>query len=273
MRPALSTLGGVLTLLGAASCSEESNAQGVAVLQTPIIANDFVCEHPPYKIQLVSSSPLVIYIKNFLTEKERAHLRTISNDKFRHSIVADGTRSSQRTSQSTYVPRDPVVHCIESRSLAFQGHDVPRSHLEPLQLVKYAPGEHYHFHTDWFKDPVYNFAVNGGNRASSFFAYVYVRNDTTGGGTNFPLIAPPKDERWCDVIDCDEPYDRGLTFRPIEGNAIYWENLNPEDSTGNQKTLHAGLPVTTGEKIGMNIWTRQAPLSDEARGPDEYPDI
>ncbi|KAK3944444.1 hypothetical protein QBC46DRAFT_251808 [Diplogelasinospora grovesii] len=263
-------------LLGLATSSTQETAQ------IPISSEGVVCEHPPYRIQLVSSSPLIIYIHNFLTENERTHLRSTRQvkDKFRNSVVAaDSTSgaavSKQRSSQSTYVStHDPIVHCIEERALVFQGYDIPRSHLEPLQLVKYAQaGDHYHFHTDWFTDPVYSYAFNGGNRVSSFFAYVYVSNDTTGGGTNFPLVETPRDERWCGtVVDCDKPWENGVTFRPIEGNAVFWKNLH-DDGTGNQKTLHAGLPVTSGEKIGMNIWTRQAPLNEEAKAPDEYPDL
>jgi prolyl 4-hydroxylase len=165
-----------------------------------------------------------------------------------------------------------VVRCIEERALAFQGFDVPRTHLEPLQLVKYGVGEHYHFHTDWFTDPRYSFSFNGGNRQTSFFVYVHVSNDTSGGGTNFPWVAAPTNERWCKFVECDEQYVNGVTFRPLEGNAVYWENLAP-DGVGDRRTEHAGLPVTTGEKIGMNIWTRQAALSEEARGPDGYPEV
>lgn len=139
--------------------------------------------------------------------------------------------------------------------------------MEPLQLVKYGVGEQYKFHTDWFTNPDNAIASVGGNRISSFFAYVYVSNDTTGGGTNFPILDAPKDERWCRVLDCDEPYENGVTFRPIEGNAVYWENLFP-NGVGDERMLHAGLPVTTGQKIGMNIWTRQAPLSEDIRGKD-----
>ncbi len=194
-----------------------------------------------------------------------------SEGRFRHSAVADGTRGTRRTSQSAYVAHDDIVQCIEERALAIQGYDVPSSHLEPLQLVKYAPTEEYHFHTDWFTDSTYTVAATGGNRVASLFAYVHVRNDTTGGGTNFPLLNAPMDHRWCDIIDCDEPWDRGITFRPIEGNAIYWENLGLHSRAGNYRTLHAGLPLTGGGKVGLNIWTRQAPLSDEARGQLVYP--
>jgi len=201
-----------------------------------------------------------------------------SKNTFRHSAIAGESGASfaaTRTSQSTYVARDSIVQCIEERALLFQGFDTPRSHLEPLQLVKYGAGEHYDFHTDWFTDPRYSFTVNGGNRQSSFFVYVSVGNSTTGGGTQFPLLEPLRDERWCALVDCDEEYDKGVTFRPVEGNAVFWENMMRVGSAevGDQRTLHAGLPVTSGEKIGMNIWTRQAPLSDEARGLDEYPEL
>lgn len=163
--------------------------------------------------------------------------------------------------------RDDVARCIEQRALALQGHDVPQSHVEPLQLVKYGVGEQYRFHLDWFTDPAHATAGVGGNRVSSFFAYIHVANDTTGGGTRFPALDAPRDERWCAVVDCDEPYENGVTFRPVEGNAVYWENLLA-NGVGDARTLHAGLPVATGQKIGMNIWTRQAPVSEDIRGTD-----
>lgn len=229
------------------------------------------CQHPAYRSHLVSKSPLVIYLDGFLTADEQTHLQTITKDTFSRSAVADqagvqGQRET-RTSQSTSVERDDTLRCIEERALLFQGFDTPRTHLEPLQLVKYGRGEHYHFHTDWFTNAVQHASsATGGNRQSSFFAYVAAEN-VTGGGTNFPMVAPPRDERWCAFVDCDEPWENGVTFRPVVGNAVFWSNLL-DDGSGDQRTLHAGLPVITGEKIGMNIWTRQGPLSEDIRGKD-----
>jgi len=97
---------------------------------------------------------------------------------------------------------------------------------------------------------------------------VYVAaEDITGGGTNFPLLNAPKDERWCKFIDCYEPWEAGVTFRPIPGNAVFWMNLHKEGS-GHRGTLHAGLPPTSGKKLGMNIWTRQGPLDRQFRGEE-----
>lgn len=35
---------------------------------------DVTCQHPAYRVHIMSSEPLVIYIKDFLTEGERRHL-------------------------------------------------------------------------------------------------------------------------------------------------------------------------------------------------------
>ncbi|KAI0512914.1 2OG-Fe(II) oxygenase superfamily protein [Xylaria bambusicola] len=228
------------------------------------------CQHPAYHNYMVSTSPLVIYLENFLTPQEQKHLQIITKDTFSRSGVSDqagvqGQRET-RTSQSTNVERDDIVRCIEERALLFQGFDTPRTHLEPLQLVKYGTGERYHFHTDWFTNAAQASSAVGGNRQSSFFAYVSAEN-ITGGGTNFPMVKAPHHARWCDFIDCDEPWENGVTFRPIVGNAVFWSNLL-DDGTGDQRTLHAGLPVTSGSKIGMNIWTRQGALSEDIRGKD-----
>ena len=88
--------------------------------------------------------------------------------------------------------------------------------------------------------------------------------DISGGGTTFPLLDAPKDERWCQYIDCDLPLDEGVTFLPIPGNAVFWVNL--VGGRGDQRVIHSGSVVTSGEKVGLNIWTREGPLNPKLRG-------
>lgn len=105
---------------------------------------------------------------------------------------------------------------------------------------------------------------------------VYVDANCTGGGTAFPRLTTPGDGQWCRFIECGEGRaggneagmgeggeggkregggpTEGVIFKPIKGNAIYWENIRP-DGTGYTETWHAGLPVKTGTKVGLNIWT------------------
>lgn len=102
-----------------------------------------------------------------------------------------------------------------------------------------------------------------------------VQDGTIGGGTNFPMLdapkALPKVDEWCQFIDCDEPWESGVTFRPIAGNAVFWMNMIDDGKgklVGDERVLHAGLPVTSGGKVGMNIWTREEDLEEEYRGAD-----
>ena len=83
-----------------------------------------------------------------------------------------------------------------------------------------------------------------------------------GGGTEFPLLPSKADSRWCAFVDCpadsQHPADRqkGVVFKPLPGNAVYWENFRADGSgRGFQETWHAGLPVVEGTKVGLNIWS------------------
>ncbi|KAK8077057.1 2OG-Fe(II) oxygenase superfamily protein [Apiospora saccharicola] len=178
----------LLFAIATATCLAQSSGDSDA--QKPLVSTD-ECRHPAYQAHILSKSPLVIYLEGFLTPEERAHLTEVTKDTFTHSAVADGGSEGlrkTRTSQSTNVPRDAAVRCIEERALNFQGFDVPRTHLEPVQLVKYGIGEHYHFHTDWYTDAAAHArtSATGGNRLSSFFAYVAASDDITGGRDQLP---------------------------------------------------------------------------------------
>lgn len=50
---------------------------GANASQKPM-TDEYVCEHPPYTVSLVSKSPLVAYLHNFITPSERAHLQEVT---------------------------------------------------------------------------------------------------------------------------------------------------------------------------------------------------
>ncbi len=52
---------------------------------------------------------------------------------------------------------------------------------------------------------------------------------------------------------------------PILGSGIFWINLK-EDDSGDSRTLHAGMPVGSGSKTGMDIWAKKV-LSPVPEGP------
>jgi prolyl 4-hydroxylase len=102
---------------------------------------------------------------------------------------------------------------------------------------------------------------------------VYLEANCTGGGTHFPRLPRPTGPEWCKFIECGSEYEKyedeglkdGVIFKPIAGNAVYWENMRA-DGSGYAESWHAGMPVTSGTKIGLNIWSwfqyGYVPLSD-----------
>lgn len=60
----------LLALSSTASSAADAQAQ---------LSSAYTCEDPPYKVHMVSQSPLVIYITDFLTPFERSHLQAITS--------------------------------------------------------------------------------------------------------------------------------------------------------------------------------------------------
>lgn len=227
------------------------------------------CPADSYSVHILSKAPLVVYIENFLSPEDRSHLLDISEPVFEPSTVThDGGAATHRDltvrdSEVAFLPRSDGVRCIEARARAFQGwrDDV---WVERLRTQRYQPGGHYSHHYDWSS------SFGGWGRVSSFMAWVADdEGGLKGGGTEFPLLRRPSlDERWCRFVECDEavpgdgspvqetPASHGVVFKPLAGNAVYWENFRP-DGTGRgwEETWHAGLPVTRGTKVGLNIWS------------------
>jgi prolyl 4-hydroxylase len=47
-----------------------------------------------------------------------------------------------------------------------------------------------------------------------------------------------------------------ITSLDRKGSAIFWINLH-RNGTGDERVMHAGLPLKGGRKTAMNIWPRQ----------------
>ncbi|KAH8673937.1 2OG-Fe(II) oxygenase family oxidoreductase [Xylariales sp. PMI_506] len=255
-------------------------------------ANDttLACPLDAYSVHILSKAPLVVYIENFISDDERNHLLEISEPLFAPSTITNNGAgvhydTTIRDSSVAVVPRTDTVRCIEKRALAFQGH---REDLwiELLRTQRYEVGGHYTHHFDWGS------GARGWGRVSSMMAWVQgEQQGLRGGGTEFPLLKRRGlPGAWCRWVECPgeengqaggagastpesegkaaggqgqwqqqqqhEEEELGVTFRPIAGNAVFWENFRP-DGTGRgwPDTWHAGLPVIEGVKVGLNIWS------------------
>ncbi|KAL3424987.1 2OG-Fe(II)oxygenase family Oxidoreductase [Phlyctema vagabunda] len=243
-------------LFGAPQTRQLQNAE--FFLNTSFIATEdaesaaLQCTPHAFSTHILNLEPLVIYIEDFLSEEEREHLVNVSQESFEPSTVTTGAETTinkeVRFSEVALLERDNVVRCIEQRARAFQGwrRDL---HVERLRTQRYGAGGHYRHHYDW------SGASRSQDRVSTFMVYIAASADIEGGGTEFPRLrrSRRRDQRWCRFVDCETEADH-LVFTPVPGNAVFWLNLRP-DGRGYEETWHAGLPVTQGEKIGLNIWS------------------
>lgn len=202
------------------------------------------------------------------------------------TIVDDSDASLQdfsRTSSTVYLPaNNPVVNCVMEKARSFLGfYDFDG--IEALQLTKYAKSQEYRAHFDWpaspWREPTH------GNlrfvRLATFFAYL--DTNCTGGSTHFPSVfvdglphqdtidqtkfevissGPSEIRTVNDNIIADKILNKSLAIRPVAGNAVFWVNMK-EKATGHEKTLHAGMPVNEGTKVGLNIWSRRYLADDD----------
>jgi len=160
--------------------------------------------------------------------------------------------SSGRTSSTAALPLDDlVVNCIRERVAELQGYESPNN-VETPQITSYQKGQEYRYHYDYFSD---SRSVNRTwNRITTIFGILDANCENCT--TEFPNISidwSNEDMRWCRFVDCAA---QSLKVLPVPGSALFWRNLLSNGS-GDPRTLHAGSPLSSGFKVGLNIWTRQ----------------
>jgi prolyl 4-hydroxylase len=155
------------------------------------------------------------------------------------TVDTDGNHQvdDRRTSEGMFFALNelPLIGLIEQRLASLLG--LPVNHGEGLQILHYLPGQEYKPHFDWFDPEHPGFSAitaAGGQRIAS--VVMYLNTPEQGGGTAFPEL--------------------GLTVAARRGTAVYFAY-----ESGDPNSLHAGLPVTRGEKWIATKWLRERPYS------------
>lgn len=175
-------------------------------------------------------------IPEFVSPAECEQLMAMVDRTARPSDTLDhGYEGVWRTSYSGDVDRDDsFVKMIERRIDDLLG--IPHENGETMQGQRYAPGQEFKPHMDWFwtKAPYWKVeAKRGGQRCIT--AMIYLNDVEEGGQTEFPNI--------------------GVSIPPQRGALIVWNNAAPDGSL-NQNTIHAGTPVIRGVKYIITKWYR-----------------
>jgi prolyl 4-hydroxylase len=196
------------------------------------------------RLPVVLADPNVAIVENLLSEQECDKLIQLSRGKLRGSQVVDPQsgrleESGVRRSEGTHFGygENAVVQRIEQRVAALTGLPIPNG--EPLQILHYPVGGEYIPHHDYF-DPAFpgtaSLLSQGGQRVATIVMYL---NEPEGGG-----------DTWFPELE--------MAVRPARGSAVYFEYFNARGEL-DSRLLHAGTPVTRGEKWIATKWLRQNP--------------
>ncbi|KAK0620905.1 hypothetical protein B0T14DRAFT_604406 [Immersiella caudata] len=216
------------------------------------------CSHN-YTINIMSLNPVVFYLDNFIKESEVQHLLEITKNEFDDSRVFLNGQAvvdkSYRSSQSALVDiDDPVSQCLSQRLKALVGN-VQHEDTERLHLVKYGVGGYFNLHNDWLTRPLEATGKDGSprpyNRAGSVFAYL--DDSCTGGETYFPEVQGVPDNAEGTKFSRSST-GKGLLVKPRRGSAVFWISAHM-NGTGDERMVHASLPVTSGTKVGLNMFS------------------
>jgi prolyl 4-hydroxylase len=186
-----------------------------------------------------SSSPHVEIFRKLFTPAECQYLIRAAEPLMEpaltvHPQTRQQLRNPIRTSDAAAFPlalENPAVHALNRRLAAVSG--TPVSHGEPLQVLRYRPGQQYRAHSD---------ALPGVENQRTLTVLVYLNSGFLGGETHFLA--------------------NKLSFRGEVGDALLFRNVTP-DGRPDEAAAHAGLPVTRGVKLIASRWIRARPLSLE----------
>lgn len=182
-----------------------------------------------------------VFHENFISEQERNYILNKSNPLFKESKLVSGFSENIRKSQTAWLDRDdPVIQSIIMRVCKMT--NMPFSNAEKMQVVKYEPNgfykEHYDASCDDRKECV-EFELNGGQRVLTMI--IYLNDDFTGGKTHFPKL--------------------DQTYEPKKDGGLLFYSLQSDGNQCHPLSLHAGLPLESGNKYIANIWLREKPYN------------
>jgi prolyl 4-hydroxylase len=199
------------------------------------------------------SRPIIAVLANVMSAEECAQLIALARPRLKPSTVVDPVTGENRVAEHRNsegmffaLCETPLIAALDARFAQIMNS--PIDHGEGLQVLRYGPGTRSTPHFDFLmpRNTASEESLRrSGQRVSSLVAYL---NEVPGGGeTTFPHA--------------------GLSVCAQPGNAVYFEYCNGRGQV-DAASLHAGAPVTEGEKWAVTKWMRERPFVSAPRAPD-----
>jgi prolyl 4-hydroxylase len=192
--------------------------------------------------QSISHSPRIHTIESFMTAEECSWMISLGQPKLARAAVylnqAAGTQVvSERSNTAaglSLLDKDIVTVFLTARMSNSIG--LPAPWFEAPSVLHYSPGQEFTPHFDYLSPLIPGQAAElqrGGQRIATFL--VYLNDGYEGGETDFPRIR--------------------YRFKGRTGDALVFGNVDHSGGP-DARTMHAGLPPTSGEKWLLSQWIR-----------------
>lgn len=222
---------------------------------TTFVDNQVVVDGHVVGVDALVSSPKLAVLSGLLSVDECGALIAAARTVIAPSLVidertVDNTVHETRTSSGMHFPpgSSTIADEIQRRIMSIIGLPIDRA--EPLQVLRYGPGEEYVPHFDFFAvgEPTGEPGEGPATTVSRFGQRVatmicYLSSVESGGATVFPEI--------------------GFEVRPLPGRAVYFTYLGA-DGAVDPMSLHGGAAVHAGEKWIVTQWCRERPYREPA---------
>ena len=244
--PLQQALGNLSVPLNPSSLVHVTAGTGLAIPNTiPLTVQDRPLTPPVYNgvnpnypgLRVLSNSPPMFCVENFLTPFECNFLVQVAQDSFGPAPVVGkgvGEVSPSRTSSTCYLAREDVPDIMRKISLLT---GKPVEHCELPQVGRYFPTQQYLQHFDAFDlstEDGCRFASNGGQRTITVL--IYLNDVMRGGATRFPAL--------------------NMEVQPRHGMALVFFPATV-DGMLDKMALHAALPAIDTKYVSQ-CWIRQS---------------
>lgn len=197
----------------------------------------------PHPRRAVSEAPRIRVADGFLKPDICDWLVEKARGKLKPALIFDGKVSAPHPmrTNSDYVfdlvAADVVVTLVRLRISATT--HLPVQAFEPSQVFHYAVGQELKAHYDHVRDSLsyHGVSASEGERIATFL--IYLNDDYEGGQTEFTKV--------------------GFSFKGKKGDGFFFANVTPEGKP-DPLSLHAGRPVTHGEKWMFSQWIQDRPV-------------
>jgi predicted 2-oxoglutarate/Fe(II)-dependent dioxygenase YbiX len=200
----------------------------------------------PAQTVTLSEKPRIAAVHHFATSEvcdwliARARPRLVPAQIYDRKTGENRSAGMRSNTASTFPPpeRDLILAILRARIAALTR--LPVQDMESPKVLHYLPGQEFRPHYDIVLKPdtpdyAKKFAA-GDQRVLTFL--LSLNDDYDGGETEFPAL----NKRW----------------KISKGSALYFYNVEADGSV-DPRTLHAGRPVTRGEKWMLSQWIKGHP--------------